>query len=135
MNMDKLLVPTPQPTFSPAPIDVHGQSFHRQSVPVIYEGPMTPPVSPGHSEDCSQDAKLPDHEMPPSQPDGVPAVSDSLAQASHPICLLGAPTPQEQCPVTPPNKPARLLEDEPVHVAQSGVLKLSDFEVRGALGK
>lgn len=134
MNMDKLLAPAPQPAFSPAPVDVHGQSFRRQSVPVIYEGPMTPPVSPGHSEDCSQDAKLPDHEMPPSQPDGGLASSDGLTQTGHPICLLGAPTPQEQHLLTPPGRPARLLEDEPVHVAQSGVLKLSDFEVRGALG-
>ena len=133
MSMDKLLASTPQTSFLPlASADARSQSFRRQSVPVIYEGPITPPVSPGHIEDCSHGAKLPDHEMQPDLP--IPASSDGLAQADHPSCLLETPPPQEQRSVTPSNKPARLLEDEPNHIAKPGVLRLSDFEVRGALG-
>ncbi|KAF9239673.1 cyclic AMP-dependent protein kinase catalytic subunit [Melanogaster broomeanus] len=37
-------------------------------------------------------------------------------------------------PLTPSCRPARLLEDEQIHVEKPGVLKLTDFEVRGALG-
>jgi protein kinase A len=36
--------------------------------------------------------------------------------------------------IPPPRAPLRLLEDEQVHVEQSGHLKLKDFEIKGTLG-
>ncbi|KAL4065350.1 kinase-like domain-containing protein [Scleroderma yunnanense] len=129
--MDQPLAPTLSRSQGEPSIGVHGQAFRRQSAPVIYEGPMTPPVSPGHSE---HDAKLPEHEMQPTHPGCVPGSSDALAQTDQPSCLPEASVPHELRPATPPNRPVRLLEEEPAHIAQPGVLKLSEFEVRGALG-
>jgi hypothetical protein len=96
---------------------------------------MTPPISPGHSDDgagtagtMAVDQELQPGELPSQEIQKPP--SSQVAQS--PWQTL---TPQGHPPLTPPRRPARLLEDEQVHVEKPGVLKLTDFEVRGALGK
>lgn len=95
---------------------------------------MTPPVSPGHCEDgvmMVHPEQAPYPEKPSSQ-----ELQSQLHQA--PI-LQAAYThwrPRDPLrPLTPPPQPVRSLENEQVHVEKPGVLKLTDFEVRGTLGK
>ncbi|KIK98827.1 hypothetical protein PAXRUDRAFT_823436 [Paxillus rubicundulus Ve08.2h10] len=128
--MDHLHAPTPQPTSSISTISGScTASYLRQS----YEGPMTPPISPGHSDDSAgtagtmamdqelQPGGLSSQEIPPPPSQVAQPPWQTLNSQGHP-------------PLTPPRRPARLLEDEQVHVEKPGVLKLTDFEVRGALG-
>jgi len=114
---------------------------YRESVPKVYEVLMTPPVSPGHSEDGT-DAGLNDVRMLRQAPS--PYLEKSSTQESQPLELHQAPMLQANYPrwqhrdiqlsLTPPPNPPRSLENEEVHVEKSGVLKLTDFEVRGTLG-
>lgn len=43
-------------------------------------------------------------------------------------------TMEEECMCTPTSEPVCVLKDEEAHVKKPDVLKLTDFEVRGALG-
>lgn len=135
--MDHFHAPTPQ---SATLVPPGMAPYCRQSIPMVYEVLMTPPVSPSHSEDgtdatsggvmmvCQQQEPYP--EKPSSQ--------DLQSQLHQAPALQAAYThwqpPDPQRPLTPPPLPARSLENEEVHVEKPGVLKLTDFEVRGALG-
>ncbi|ESK85962.1 camp-dependent protein kinase catalytic subunit [Moniliophthora roreri MCA 2997] len=89
-------------------------SIRRESpMPVVRNAPITPPMSPGNSE---QD-------------------DDIVIDDDEDIIIEDDPTapalPQHQ--LAEAQRPARLLEDETVHLQENG-LKLTDFEVRGTLG-
>lgn len=114
-------------------------SYRRPSVPV-YEVLMTPPVSPGHSEDGTNASSggvvvvSPEQALYPEKQLGQEPQSQL-----HQAPILQTPYPHwrvrdPQRPPTPP-QPTRSLENEQVHVEKPGVLKLTDFEVRGTLGK
>lgn len=84
---------------------------------------MTPPLSPGNSEEGN--SIMVDSEPRYSGPGHMPvdrqspsAWREDTAMRSH----------------TPPRPPQRLLEDEQVHVERSGLLRLRDFEIKGTLG-
>lgn len=107
---------------------------------MVYEVLMTPPVSPGHSEDGT-DAGLAGVMMvrPEQAPCSQKPPSLELQSQLHQVPILQAAYPHwrpcdPQRPLTPP-QPVRSLENEQVHVEKPGILKLTDFEVRGTLGK
>lgn len=122
--MDHFHAPTPQS------IQPGIASYCRQSAPMVYDVLMTPPVSPSHSEGGTdtnvvvvrQDQGL-YAEKPSNKELQSPRHQDPVAQATYPQRLR-----------TPPPQPVRSLENEQVHVEKPGVLKLTDFEVRGTLG-
>ncbi|KAG9318245.1 putative cyclic AMP-dependent protein kinase catalytic subunit [Chiua virens] len=136
--MDRFHAPTPQ---SVVPVTSGTAPYRRhQSVPMVYEVLMTPPVSPGNSEDGTDTGpsaamivhqgqsscpEKPSNQEFQSQPHRPPPL-----QVTHPHWLHLEPPK----PPTPPPQPARSLENEQVHVQKRGVLKLKDFEARGALG-
>ncbi|KAF8123784.1 cyclic AMP-dependent protein kinase catalytic subunit [Boletus edulis] len=94
---------------------------------------MTPPVSPGHSEDGTNASRVIVHqvqEKPSSQELQLPRHQAPVMQAAYPYTQ----PPDHRQPLTPPPQPVRSLENEQVHVEKPGVLKLTDFEVRGTLG-
>lgn len=107
---------------------------------MISEGPITPPMSPGHSEEGGMEDSITVDSQPRfSGPTLTPMHSghDSLIsrhveewrEREHMdsgMDVLRA--------ATPPKPPLRLLEDEQVHVEKSGLLKLKDFEIKGTLG-
>jgi len=125
--MDHFHAPTPQSATS---IQPGLTPYCRQSAPVVYDVLMTPPVSPSHSEDGTdtnavvvrQDQGL-YTEKPSNRELQLPRHQGPVAQATYPQ-RLRTPSPQ----------PVRSLENEQVHVEKPGVLKLTDFEVRGTLG-
>lgn len=133
--MDHFHAPTPHPAAS---IQPGMASYCRQSAPIVYDVPMTPPVSPGHSEDGADASVVmvrqgqgPYAEKPPTQELQLPRHQAPVLQVTYPHWHHRDP----QRPLTPPPQSARSLENEEVHVEKPGVLKLTDFEVRGALGK
>lgn len=94
---------------------------------MIGQGPITPPMSPGNSED-KQEPK-PTNYLPEQVQHPAFTVNTSTPMWQEPQVPVVAPTPK-----SPARPPARLLEDEAVHVERRGVLRLLDFEVKGALG-
>jgi hypothetical protein len=99
---------------------------------------MTPPVSPGHSEDGADASVVMVRqgqgsyaEKPSTQELRLPRHQAPVLQGTYPHWQPH----DHQRPLTPPPQSARSLENELVHVEKPGVLKLTDFEVRGALGK
>jgi serine/threonine protein kinase len=109
--------------------------------------PMTPPVSPGHSDIMVDDRMEVDSRLPGGRVDplqtrsanlpnlaaGAQTLSNGLAH------VVGSPFDAPSDPVAAPNHaasqpPLRLLEDEQVHVERRGRLRLTDFQVKGTLG-
>lgn len=135
--MDGFHVPTPQSATSMPTVMIP----YRQSVPKVYEVLMTPPVSPGHSEDgtgASPNDVMMLRQAPSPYPDKSSTQQSQPQLHQAPMLQANYPHWQHrdiQLALTPPPKPARSLENEEVHVEKSGVLKLTDFEVRGTLGK
>ncbi|KAG7085720.1 hypothetical protein E1B28_003264 [Marasmius oreades] len=86
---------------------------------VTSDAPITPPMSPGHSEQ--------DDDIPIDNDEDIVVDEDPISQESA----------EEQPPASATSsegqRPARLLEDETVHLHNGG-LRLTDFEVRGTLG-
>jgi hypothetical protein len=114
-----------QPTF---PDDVSPRtSFRRDSD--ITEVPMTPPMSPTQSE--AEEGII----VPEVSQDPFPGTSNHLS-TSEPPQWQEAEEMEVEIPAhkSPPRGPLRLLEDEKVHVEKSGLLRLTDFEVKGTLG-
>ena len=135
-----LLQAQPQPRSSSLSLASgdRGSPLHpprRDSEAVLSEGPMTPPMSPGHSEEgCMEDSITVDSEPRFSGPT-QPPVASNLGQAQQ----EWRPSLDEEMDglrvLTPPKPPLRLLEDEQVHVEKSGLLRLKDFEIKGTLGQ
>jgi len=134
-----LLQAQPQPRSSSLSLASgdRGSPLHpprRDSEAVLSEGPMTPPMSPGHSEEgCMEDSITVDSEPRFSGPKQPPMPSN-LGQVQQ----EWKPSLDEEMDglrvLTPPKPPLRLLEDEQVHVEKSGLLRLKDFEIKGTLG-
>lgn len=110
----------------------------RGSEAMISEGPMTPPMSPGHSEEGGMEDSITIDSQPrfsgPTQP---PMPSDflDLKEGADWSDDQGMDETMEGVrTLSPPRQPLRLLEDEHVHVEKSGSLKLKDFEIKGTLG-
>ena len=92
------------------------QASSPRETEVIVNAPMTPPMSPRQSEEGD------DIRATPSASEGEYARESVDMQV------------ESTQSATPPRLPVRLLEDEQVHVERSGILKLTDFEVKGTLG-
>jgi hypothetical protein len=107
----------------------------RDSEAMLSEGPMTPPMSPGHSEEgCMEDSITVDSQPRFSGPAQPPMTSD-LGHAQQEWGPSFDEGMDKLRVATPPKPPLRLLEDEQVHVEKSGLLKLKDFEIKGTLGQ
>lgn len=136
--MPALAVVIPPSPTSPVPSEAirrtsQTNSIRRDSQAVISDAPMTPPLSPGHSEQ-GFDAIVVDAEPRySSQEHNVPPTNASEAgitpRAGTAAMEVDSHTPSP----TGSQPPLRLLEDEQVHLQRSG-LRLSDFDVRGTLG-
>lgn len=101
------------------------------------EGPITPPMSPGRSEDGGMEDSITVDSQPRFSGPSQPPMSSSFVSQWSPG--QGEERMQEGMdgirPPTPPKQPMRLLEDEQVHIEQRGLLKLKDFEIKGTLGR
>jgi hypothetical protein len=122
--------------------------FRRDSEVMKPDAPITPPMSPSHSEEGGDNnAIIVDTErrfsgMGVRDPDPDPAlmspesiadnVTADLQEEEDPSAMQVEESDPD--PASPPRQPGRLLEDEQVHVASAGALKLTDFEVKGTLG-
>ena len=97
----------------------------RQSQILLTNAPPTPPLSPNHVE---------------PQFDQIMVDAESCSGDSHPPTLSVSSSSEsmevedDRYLAAEPQRPLRLLEDERVHLQRFG-LKLSDFEVRGTLGR
>jgi hypothetical protein len=91
----------------------------------IPDAPMTPPLSPGHSE-LGVDPIVVDSEphYGALEHDATVTIQPQVGEME-----VDCTKPSD----TVPNGPLRLLEDEHMHLEKSG-LSLSDFQVRGTLG-
>ena len=115
--------------------------FRRDSDCMLSDGPITPPLSPGRSEE-GEAAIIVDSEPRYSGPG-----SQLQTSLSHPhlraveAARRGSHSHQQDGmdvdtrPLTSsPRPPQRHLEDEQSHL-EKGTLKLTDFEVKGTLGE
>ena len=95
---------------------------------------MTPPGSPRHSEGAISAGKagvvMVHHEQVP-----YPEKPSSQALLHQAPAYHHRRSRDPQLPSTPPSQPVRSLDTQEVRVEKHGVLKLTDFEVRGTLGK
>jgi hypothetical protein len=132
--MPALTVVIPQPPSLSIPSEAvrrasQTNSIRQDSQFVISDAPMTPPLSPGHSEE-DLDAIIVDAEPRySSQEHNVHAAKAPGARSETAAMEVDGHTTSPAVLQPPP----RLLEDEHVHLQRSG-LKLSDFDVRGTLG-
>jgi hypothetical protein len=124
---------------SPCLDDVHDgpvvDAVRRDSEISAHEVPITPPMSPPQSE-VGDDAITveADHGLPNMVPEVAPSPEDLAQNAGALPHAYEAMETEQVRPVTPPRPPLRHLEDERVHTERSGLLKLTDFEVKGTLG-
>ncbi|KAJ6500451.1 putative cyclic AMP-dependent protein kinase catalytic subunit [Mycena sanguinolenta] len=125
----------PPPALSGTIRDPLIQPRRSQAQIIVPDAPMTPPMSPGHSEN-GEDSIVIDAEPRYSGPEtlGPHSVPRQPWSDSIPFRDFGDMEiePQSPRPVAP-QRPLRLLEDEQVHLQRAG-LRLTDFEVRGTLG-
>lgn len=116
----------PIPDFSkPRGSTASTRSIRRRDSAIVPDAPITPPMSPGHSEQDEEDAIV------------VDDVQDSTA-AGPATSMLEAPSESMQVDsqaseTAAPARPLRDLAAEKVHLTKTG-LKLMDFEVRGTVG-
>lgn len=129
----------PRSTSLPSDAHPYRRGFiPKQNYPVSHKTPITPPLSPGHSESSEDDDYLLDEDM--NVDDEGSSDSQEGVQYAQPL------TPAQsdfsgmhvdtQTSEEPPQPPLRLLEDERIHLQPTGPggIRLSDFEVRGTLG-
>ena len=119
-------------------MDLNVQTYHtvplkdtrRGSESVISDGIMTPPTSPGPThhipEDTSMEVELIEeveeyaavpHDQQPEEP------------------MQYSPEAEAVDVLRTPQSPPRRLSDEHIPIETASTLKLTDFEVRGALGE
>lgn len=111
-----------------------------ESQVVVTEAPITPPLSP--KSIATKSGAMPVEEMPicSSKPIQIHSEQEAMDVESapvhqHPNTMPGEQQAQSQDQSNESqNRPQRCLEDQRVRLQGSG-LKLSDFEVRGTLGK
>ncbi|TBU65995.1 cAMP dependent protein kinase [Dichomitus squalens] len=114
-------------------------AFRRDSDYMLSDGPITPPLSPGRSDegeaiivDSEPRYSGPDGQLQPSLPH--PHLRDietaRRGRRSHQQEGMDVDT---RALASSPRPPQRHLEDEPSHL-EKGTLKLTDFEVKGTLG-
>lgn len=111
----------------------------RDSVFMASEGPITPPLSPGHSEDEEPISVDPEPRYSGPSPNTSGAYLQPLTD--HRRTSREMLQTEERMEVdakrlsnSPRAPPARHLEDEKPHLEETGTLKLTDFEVKGTLG-
>ncbi|KAJ3556528.1 hypothetical protein NM688_g1980 [Phlebia brevispora] len=103
------------------------------------EGPITPPLSPGHSEDeepISVDPE-PRYSGPSPNTSGAylhPPPDPRRASREMLQSEERMEVDSKRLSNSPRVPPARHLEDESSHLEDRGTLKLTDFEVKGTLG-
>ncbi|KAH7914676.1 cyclic AMP-dependent protein kinase catalytic subunit [Hygrophoropsis aurantiaca] len=131
--MDHILSPEPLPVFSACPSLSRSFGSVRQDLNTTCDGPLTPPTSPGHSEDGISNPFAVDDNATRTNSESQPA-NRPPSPLSTPNSWAASDWQMEGHSSSLPRAPARQLEDEQVHVERSGMLKLTDFEVRGALG-
>ena len=114
--------------------------FRRDSDCMLSDGPITPPLSPGRSDDGDV-AILVDPEprySGPGAPVQPPVLHQHIAEAETRNTRRSQQHDGMDVDVRPsgssPRPPQRHLEDEQSHL-EKGTLKLTDFEVKGTLGK
>lgn len=106
------------------------------------EGPITPPMSPGPSEEDDGSISVDTEPRYSGHRHEIPIdIEARLYSEAGPRRESRNRSSDERMDIDPvrhasssPRPPARHLEDEPTHV-DKGSLKLTDFEVKGTLGK
>ncbi|KAJ7445758.1 putative cyclic AMP-dependent protein kinase catalytic subunit [Mycena galericulata] len=125
---------SPRATSLPPPTSSDGiliQPRRSQAQIIVPDAPMTPPMSPNHSE-SGEDSIVIDAEPRYSGPEALgphSAARHTWSDAVPPFRDFGDMEVDRAAP--PP--PLRLLEDEQVHLQRNG-LRLTDFEVTRTLG-
>lgn len=121
-------------------------SDRRDSGFMASDGPITPPISPGNSDDEDSGIIVDTeprysghshghHDMPPHTTVSRTLLPEaSSRRASRSADLGDAMVVDVRTSPASPRPAARHLEDEQPH-AHRGSLKLTDFEVKGTLGK
>ena len=126
-------------------------SAKRDSTFMVTDGPITPPLSPGRSEegrDLPPDANGAPGQTIMDQMNNGQHIKSGVLQVMRPVpgsrrASREALQSEERMDVdarrlsTPGNvaPPVRHLEDEQSHVQKGGSLRLTDFEVKGTLGE
>ena len=114
--------------------------FRRDSDCMLSDGPITPPLSPGRSEDGDAGIIVdseprysgPGTQLQPSVPHAhLREVDVRQGRRSHQHDGMDI---DNRPPTTSPRPPQRHLEDEQPHL-EKGTLKLTDLEVKGTLGE
>ncbi|THH13616.1 hypothetical protein EW146_g6630 [Bondarzewia mesenterica] len=115
----------------------------RDSDVMLINGPITPPLSPGHSDELDEDATVEyeeqqpyhasglDSSISPSQP-VIHVVHHSVHGTDRDVYMETEERDFQQPSLTPPRPPSRRLDNEQEHLHPT--LKLTDFEVKGTLG-
>lgn len=111
-------------------------SSRRDSEMVLSEGPITPPESPGLEEFSLGQEQQPTLEIVMEQ------TQTPFSQVDYPATPVSQ-TPDEMDEDTIPEdhtlaisrQPVRSLSQEHIEMPRSNSLRLTDFEVRGTLGK
>ena len=118
-------------------MEINAQTYHsvplkdtrRGSESVISDGIMTPPTSPGPSHHIPEDVSMMEVQMELNEEE------EEYSTITHDQ----QPETHEYSPeadvLRTPQSPPRRLSDEHIPIETAATLKLSDFEVRGALGK
>lgn len=117
----------------------------RDSGYMVIDGPITPPLSPGRSEDgdlhppveCDPQAALQcsEAQVNPADPQiacSLPGSRRVSREAQQPAEHMQVDSGRSTLASIPP---IRHLEDEKSHVHRGDYLKLTDFEVKGTLGE
>lgn len=121
------------PTSSPEDIRLTSLAYSARPEPhvVCPDAPLTPPLSPKPGQHMNSIAKEDDECAPLALESHEP---EHISHISSDLMDVDAISPvDDSVQDHPAPRPQRLLEDEKVHLQRSGI-KLSDFEVRGALG-
>lgn len=129
---------SPRATSLPPPVSSNGfpnplvQPRRSQAQIIVPDAPLTPPMSPGHSEN-GDDSIVIDAEPRYSGPE-THGPHSAVWSESVPPCRDSSDMEVDLRPAAvQPQPPLRILEDEQVHLQRTG-LRLTDFEVTRTLG-
>ncbi|KZT69045.1 cAMP dependent protein kinase [Daedalea quercina L-15889] len=102
----------------------------RNSGFAVGQGPITPPLSPGHSDEGDPSIVI---DSEPRYSGGGTPPSECPTRGTRAAVAEEAMDIDSEQSESSPKPPLRRLEDEENHLT-SGTLKLTDFEVKGTLG-